>query len=119
VAGFFVMPADGSRYVKGEPKTFTRTDLEKPATRQFCAECGTHIASFRSGPIILLAHGGLHRAAMRLVERVNFSHVIPSAGRASLLQAGWLIYRHAGRPFPGAMRVPWLIQIMFEMRKRR
>jgi hypothetical protein len=50
---FFAMPAAGFKYVKGEPKTLTRTDIQNPATRQFCAECGTHIASFRSGPIIL------------------------------------------------------------------
>ena len=50
---FIMMPADGFKYVKGEPKDFKRSDLEQPATRQFCANCGTHIASMRSGPIIL------------------------------------------------------------------
>ena len=37
------MPAASFRYVKGAPKTFTRSDLEKPVTREFCAACGTHI----------------------------------------------------------------------------
>jgi len=37
------MPAASFRYVKGAPKTFTRSDLEKPVTREFCATCGTHI----------------------------------------------------------------------------
>jgi hypothetical protein len=31
---FFVMPASGFKYVKGEPKTFTRSDIANPATRQ-------------------------------------------------------------------------------------
>jgi hypothetical protein len=37
------MPAAGFSYTKGQPKTFTRSDLEAPATREFCATCGTHI----------------------------------------------------------------------------
>lgn len=37
------VPADGFAYAKGEPKTFTRSDIENPVTREFCASCGTHI----------------------------------------------------------------------------
>jgi hypothetical protein len=37
------MPAAGFAYTKGEPKTFRRSDLEKPVDREFCAGCGTHI----------------------------------------------------------------------------
>ncbi len=33
----------GFAYTKGEPKGFTRSDLEAPVTREFCASCGTHI----------------------------------------------------------------------------
>ena len=40
---FLLMPPGGFKYTKGTPKTFTRSDLEKPVTREFCAECGTHI----------------------------------------------------------------------------
>lgn len=40
---FMVMPADGFRFTKGEPKGFTRSDLDNPVTREFCAECGTHL----------------------------------------------------------------------------
>jgi hypothetical protein len=40
---FVVMPPDGFKYTKGAPKQFTRKDLEKPVTREFCAECGTHV----------------------------------------------------------------------------
>ena len=39
------MPEAGFTYSKGAPKAFTRSDLDKPATREFCAECGTHLLS--------------------------------------------------------------------------
>jgi hypothetical protein len=39
------MPGSGFSYVKGKPKGFTRTDLPTPATREFCAECGTHMVT--------------------------------------------------------------------------
>jgi hypothetical protein len=37
------VPAAGFKYTKGSPKQFTRSDLERPVTRDFCAQCGTHI----------------------------------------------------------------------------
>jgi hypothetical protein len=46
---FMVMPLDGFRYTKGTPKAFTRSDLEAPVTREFCAECGTHLVTRRLG----------------------------------------------------------------------
>ena len=39
------VPEDGVRYTKGAPKVFKRSDLENPVTREFCAECGTHMIS--------------------------------------------------------------------------
>jgi hypothetical protein len=30
-------------YKKGQPKGFSRSDLDAPVTREFCADCGTHI----------------------------------------------------------------------------
>ena len=42
---FLLMPPDGFTYTKGTPKTFARSDLEKPVTREFCAECGTHMVT--------------------------------------------------------------------------
>ena len=42
---FVVMAPDGFKYTKGAPKQFTRKDLEKPVTREFCAECGTHVVT--------------------------------------------------------------------------
>ncbi len=37
------MPESGFSYTQGSPKQFRRADLERPATREFCSECGTHI----------------------------------------------------------------------------
>ena len=37
------MPESDFTYTKGAPKQFTRSDLEKPVTRDFCGECGTHL----------------------------------------------------------------------------
>lgn len=44
---FMLMPGDGFSYVQGTPKSFTRDDLEDPVTREFCADCGTHILTRR------------------------------------------------------------------------
>jgi hypothetical protein len=37
------MPEGGFAYTQGTPKQFRRGDLDKPVTREFCGECGTHI----------------------------------------------------------------------------
>lgn len=53
---FMVMPDDGFKYTQGTPKTFIRSDLEKPRIREFCANCGTHIltkSEFRPGAVVL------------------------------------------------------------------
>jgi hypothetical protein len=42
---FVRTPPDGFKYTKGTPKQFSRSDLEKPVTREFCAECGTHLVT--------------------------------------------------------------------------
>jgi hypothetical protein len=39
------MPENGFHYTQGKPKQFRRRDLENPVTREFCAECGTHIGT--------------------------------------------------------------------------
>lgn len=43
------MPESGFRYTKGSPKQFRRSDLENPVTREFCADCGTHILTRAPG----------------------------------------------------------------------
>jgi len=46
---FMLVRPEGFAYTKGEPKRFSRSDIEKPVTREFCANCGTHIATRRPG----------------------------------------------------------------------
>jgi len=46
---FLLMPTDGFIYTKGAPKKFSRSDLQQPVTREFCAECGTHLTTRRPG----------------------------------------------------------------------
>lgn len=57
---FMLMPPEGFAYTKGEPKRFTRTDIENAVTREFCAACGTHILTRRQDmPQIVLKIGTL------------------------------------------------------------
>jgi hypothetical protein len=46
---FMLMPTAGFRWTKGEPKRFSRPDLENAVTREFCATCGTHLTTRRPG----------------------------------------------------------------------
>ena len=57
---FIAMPIPGFKYTKGTPKQFARKDLEKPATREFCPECGTHVVTRAPGfPAVILKVGSL------------------------------------------------------------
>ena len=57
---FMMMPEDGFSYTKGTPKKFTRSDLEVARTRDFCENCGTHIATLLPGrPLVVLKVGTL------------------------------------------------------------
>jgi hypothetical protein len=57
---FIVMPPEGFNYIKGAPQRFTRSDIEGAVTREFCAECGTHIATLRPDlPAVILKVGTL------------------------------------------------------------
>ena len=83
---FMLMPPDGFTYTKGEPKPFARSDLEQPVTREFCPDCGTHIATRRPGlPYVILKVGtlddpstgyGAPRMAIFTVDKQPF-HEIP------------------------------------------
>ena len=58
------MPEAGFEYTKGDPKAFQRSDLENPVTREFCAECGTHLVSRAPGmPLALIKVGTLDEPA--------------------------------------------------------
>ena len=57
---FMLMPAQGFRYTKGAPRTYTRPDKADAVTREFCAECGTHMTTRRPGlPAVILKVGTL------------------------------------------------------------
>jgi hypothetical protein len=43
------MPAASFAYTKGSAKEFRRSDLASPVTREFCADCGTHILTRAPG----------------------------------------------------------------------
>ena len=56
---FIVMPAAGHKYTKGTPKAFTRSDIERPVTREFCPDCGTHLATRPQRPVVVVKVGTL------------------------------------------------------------
>ena len=54
------MPPGGFKYTKGTAKQFSRSDLERPVTREFCPNCGTHLLTRAPGfPAIILKVGTL------------------------------------------------------------
>ena len=55
------MPASGFAYTKGAGKPFKRADLENAVTREFCAECGTHLTTRipRDPSVVILKVGTL------------------------------------------------------------
>lgn len=81
---FMAQPKQGFRYTKGQPKTFARPDLENPVSREFCAECGTHIVTRRPGlELVILKVGTLDdpsvfkapRVAIYTSEMQDFHHI--------------------------------------------
>jgi hypothetical protein len=46
---FMLMPTAGFTWTRGAPKRFARSDLANPVTREFCSDCGTHLANRRPG----------------------------------------------------------------------
>jgi len=80
---FVAMPADGFSYTKGSPKQFTRKDLERAVTREFCAECGTHMVTRVPGlPMTILKVGtfddpclGQPQMAIYTVDKQVFHHI--------------------------------------------
>ena len=82
---FVLMPTDSFGYTKGTPKQFSRSDLEHPVTREFCAECGTHIITRPVGlPAVVVKVGtlddptqfGTSQMAIYTVDKQDF-HQIP------------------------------------------
>ena len=76
---FMLMPPDGFAYTKGAPKQFTRSDIEGAVTREFCAECGTHLTTRRPGlPAVILKIGTLNDPGLYGTRRWRSS---PSTSR--------------------------------------
>jgi hypothetical protein len=81
---FMVVAPDSFRYTKGTPKQFTRSDLPAPVTREFCANCGTHMATRPQRPVVVVKIGtlddpkqyGAPSLAIFTVDRQPF-HMIP------------------------------------------
>jgi hypothetical protein len=89
------MPESGFSYTKGSPKQYRRSDLEKPVTREFCAECGTHILAKTSalpGALIIKVGTfddpsvfGSPQMVIFTVDKQTFHHVpegVPTFERA-------------------------------------
>jgi len=55
---FMVVGPPSFEYSKGAPKTFTRSDLAAPVTREFCAECGTHLTTRANGGAMVIVKVG-------------------------------------------------------------
>ena len=81
---FILMPREGFRYVQGVPAQFRRSDRDNPVTREFCADCGTHLATHRPGldPVIVkvgvLDDPSVFRgakAALFVEEKQEFHHI--------------------------------------------
>jgi len=88
------MPESGFSYTKGSAKSYRRRDLDNPVTREFCAECGTHILG--KGPglpgAVLLKVGtfddpsvfGGPQMVIYTIDKQSFHHVpegVPSFER--------------------------------------
>ena len=79
---FLLMPPGDFRYTKGEPKRFSRSDLESPVTREFCAECGTHVVTRPQRPVVVVKVGTLDnpaaimpKIAIFTIDKQPFHHV--------------------------------------------
>lgn len=55
---FLLVPDDAFVITRGQPKAFTRNDLETPRTRQFCPDCGTHLTTLLPGRGLTVVKAG-------------------------------------------------------------
>jgi hypothetical protein len=85
---FIAMRHEAFRYTKGAPKQFARKDLDTPVTREFCAECGTHMVTRPQHPVVVIKVGTLDdpsqfkpQAAIYTIDKQPF-HQIPEGVRS-------------------------------------
>jgi hypothetical protein len=79
------MPEAGFAYTKGAPRKYRRSDLESPATREFCGECGTHLLARapRLPGVVLLKVGtledpsvfGAPQMVIFTIDKQSFHHI--------------------------------------------
>jgi hypothetical protein len=81
---FLGVKPDSFKYTKGTAKQFSRSDLERPVTREFCGECGTHLVTRpRVAPIVVIKVGtlddpslfGTSQMAIYTCDKQAFHHV--------------------------------------------
>lgn len=53
------VPENGFRVTRGELKPFRRKDLERPVTREFCPNCGTHVLTRAMPGMVMIKIGTL------------------------------------------------------------
>ena len=53
------VPEDGFTVTQGALKDFKRTDIDNAVTRQFCPNCGTHVATRAMPGMVLIKIGSL------------------------------------------------------------
>ncbi len=53
------VPEAGFRLTRGALKPFRRSDLAKPVTREFCANCGTHVTTRAMPGVVMVKVGTL------------------------------------------------------------
>src|SRR5690242_2608565 len=81
---FMLLPSSALRYTKGTPKQFTRNDLERAVTREFCPDCGTHLVTrLPNMPAVVIKVGTLDdpsqftpQMAIYTVDKQAF-HTVP------------------------------------------
>lgn len=57
---FVAVPVDSFVYTAGAPKSYSRDDLENAVTREFCPDCGTHLATrLKLLPAVIVKVGAL------------------------------------------------------------
>lgn len=81
---FIAMPVAGFSYTKGAPQKFTRSDLERAVTREFCGTCGTHVVTRPPEfPAVIVKVGTLDdpsqfagpRMAIYTIDKQPFHHI--------------------------------------------
>jgi len=79
------LPEAGFSYTKGQPKGFSRSDLDNPVTREFCSECGTQILSrapgvpgavlIKAGTLDDMSDYGEPQMAIFTIDKQSFHHI--------------------------------------------